>query len=151
MSAAPKQCPKDGGFIGSAGCTHPNHEHSELVKRLLAAGAPRPIDPADCDAALREGFYVNTKTGERVGFGPQLVEHLKHHSKADQRRRKRLLPYAIKTVTSGKRKPNPQGGKGSWKYAKWFEEGGFGLLVLTDAHGDVEDVFDIIPKERRSA
>ena len=99
---------------------------------------------------LRGGFNVNTKIGGHVGFGIQLVEHLKHHSKADQRRRKRLLPYAIKTVTSGKRTANPQGGKGSWKYAQWFEDSGLGLLVLTDAHGDVED-FDIIPKERRSA
>lgn len=144
MSEDSKHCPQDGGWIGDAGCTHPNHEHSALVKRLLATKTPRPIDPRDCDAALREGFYVNTKTGERVGFGPQLAEHLGHHGKADQRRRKRLLPYAIKTVTSGKRKPNPKGGKGSWGYAKRFEKDGFGLLVLTDEHGNVEDVFDII-------
>ena len=31
----PDRCPQDGGFIGSCGCTHPNHEHSELVKAVL--------------------------------------------------------------------------------------------------------------------
>lgn len=35
-----ERCPQDGGFVGECGCTHPNHEHSELVKGLLAAGSP---------------------------------------------------------------------------------------------------------------
>ena len=89
-------CPQDGGFIGDAGCTHPNHRHSELVKGLLA-DKPHPISPHDCDAALREGFYVNTAFNTRVGFGPHLDEHIRYHSIADQNRRKANLLYAIAT------------------------------------------------------
>ena len=138
--------PQDGGFIGDAGCTHPNHQHSELVKSLLAA-KPRPISPAECEAALREGFYVNTAFNTRVGFGAQLMEHIDHHNPADQRRRKINLLYAVATVKGGKRGRNPKGGPGSFAYARNID--GRGFLVLTDAHGNVEDVFDIIPRGRR--
>ena len=31
-----EHCPQDGGFIGDAGCTHPNHQHSELVKGIMS-------------------------------------------------------------------------------------------------------------------
>ena len=139
-------CKQDGGFIGDAGCTHPNHQHSELVKGLLASKA-HPISPADCEAALREGFYVNTAFNTRVGFGAQLMEHIKHHSKADQNRRKVNLLYAVATVKSGKRGPNPKGGPGSFAYARNID--GKRFLVLTDEHGNVEDVFDIIPRGAR--
>lgn len=147
MSGDVKQCPKDGGFIGDAGCSHPNHEHSALVKELMQGRTLRRITPQECDRALAEGFYVNTQGGGRVGFGEKLAEHIGHHSAADQRRRKILLMYAVKTVKGGQRKPNPKGGAGSYAYAKNFE--GFGMLVLTDKAGNVEDVFDIIPRERR--
>ena len=143
-----EHCPQDGGFIGDAGCTHPNHQHSDLVKGLLAAAkSPRPISPHECDAALREGFYVNTATGQRVGFGHHLDEHIKHHGMRDQRRRKVNLLYAIATVKGGKRGANPQGGPGSFAYARNF--GNKKFLVLTDDRGNVEDVFDIIPPGRR--
>ena len=56
-------CPQDGGFIGDAGCTHPNHQHSEFVKSMLEAKTPRTVSPADCDRALHEGFYVNSADG----------------------------------------------------------------------------------------
>ena len=36
-------CPQDGGFIGDAGCTHPNHQHSEFVKSMLEAKTPRTV------------------------------------------------------------------------------------------------------------
>lgn len=140
------RCPQDGGFIGNAGCTHPNHQHSELVKGLLSS-KPRTISPADCDAALREGFYVNTAFNSRVGFGAQLAEHIDHHNPADQRRRKINLLYAIATVKGGKRGRNPKGGPGSFAYARNID--GRKFLVLTDEHGIVEDVFDIIPHGRR--
>ena len=140
-----EHCPQDGGFIGDAGCTHPNHRHSELVRGLLAA-KPHPIPPRDCDAALREGFYVSTAFNTRVGFGPHLDAHIRHHSAADQNRRKANLLYAIATVKGGKRGPNPKGGPGSFAYARNID--GKRFLVLTDEHGNVEDVFNIIPPGR---
>ena len=139
-------CPKDGGFIGDAGCTHPNHEHSEQLKRLLS-GKPRTISPRECDAALAEGFYVNTAYNTRVGFGAQLAEHINHHGHRDRIRRKVNLLYAVATVKGGKRGPNPKGGPGSSAYARVID--GRRFLVLTDDHGNVEDVFDIIPGERK--
>ncbi len=51
------RCPQDGGFIGDAGCSHPNHGHSELVRGLLAS-KPRAISPREADAALREGSFA---------------------------------------------------------------------------------------------
>ena len=49
------------------------------------------------------------------------------------------------TVKGGKKAPNPKGGAGSFAYAKRF--GNMKVLVLTDSHGQVEDVFNIIPKK----
>lgn len=137
-------CPQDGGFMGDAGCTHPNHQHSEFVKSILEAKTPRTVSPADCDRALREGFYVNSADGKRVGFGRQLAEHMAHHNPADKARRRSHLLYAVSTVKSGRKAPNPKGGPGSSAYAKRF--GNMKVLVLTDSHGQVEDVFNIIPK-----
>ena len=64
-----EHCPKDGGFIGEAGCTHPNHEHSELVKSMLS-GETRMVSEDDATAALREGFYIKNPNGKQLGFGP---------------------------------------------------------------------------------
>lgn len=74
------------------------------------------------------------------------MEHIRHHSQADQRRRKISLLYAVATVKGGKRGKNPKGGEGSFAYARDF--GDFKMLVLTDEHGNVEDTFDIIPKRK---
>ncbi len=143
-----KHCPQDGGFIGKSGCTHQNHQHSEFVKSLIAsASSPHKITPADCDRALREGFYVNTASGARVGFGEHLSNHLGHHNAHDQVRRKMLLLYAVSAVKSGKKGRNPKGGANSFAYAKTF--GDTQVLVLTDEKGQVEDVFSIIPKRGR--
>jgi hypothetical protein len=140
-----KNCSQDGGFIGKSGCTHPNHNHSELVKGLIAkAKKPCLISSREADAALREGFYVNSAYTTRVGFGEKLIIHIGHHNKADQNRRKTHLLYAIATVKSGKRGPNPKGGPGSYAYAKNID--GKKFLVLTDKEGQVEEVFNIIPR-----
>ncbi len=141
-----EHCPQDGGFIGDAGCTHPNHQHSELVKSLLAS-KPKAISPQDCDAALAEGFYVNSAFNTRVGFGNKLSVHIDHHNHKDRIRRKVNLLYAVATVKGGRRGTNPKGGPGSYAYARNID--GRRFLVLTDEHGIVEDVFDIIPGERR--
>ncbi len=99
------------------------------------------------DMALREGFEVDTAFSTRVKFGDKLAEHIRHHNPADQRRRKIHLLYAIATVRGGRRMPNPQGGSGSFAYERSFD--GLKIRVLTDANGNVEDVFDIIPPGRR--
>ena len=138
-------CPQDGGFIGKAGCTHKNHQHSPLVKSLLAS-KPKTISPNDCDAALAEGFYVNSAFNTRVGFGKKLATHIDHHNQQDRIRRKVNLLYAVATVKGGKRGPNPKGGPGSYAYARNID--GRRFLVLTDEDGIVEDVFDIIPGRR---
>ncbi len=138
-----EHCPQCGGFIGDAGCNSPRHKYSASLTALLKA-KPRDITVEEFDKALDEKFYVNTaKAGVRVGFGKRLLTHLAHHSAADQKRRKKKLLYAVATVKSGKRKRNPQGGPGSWAYAKRFDWGK--VLVLTDKNGMVEDCFNIIP------
>ena len=70
-----EHCPQDGGFIGDAGCTHPNHQHSELVKGIMS-GEPAMISPRDATAALNEGFYVKNPEGKQVGFGKKLLADL---------------------------------------------------------------------------
>ena len=77
-----EHCPQDGGFIGDAGCTHPNHKHSELVKRIMS-GEPKMISAADATAALTEGFYVKNPEGKQVGFGKKLLVHLDTQDPAD--------------------------------------------------------------------
>ena len=65
-----KKCPQDGGFIGDAGCTHPNHQHSELVKKVISSSAnPSMMSETDATDALTEGFYVSDPSGKRLGFG----------------------------------------------------------------------------------
>lgn len=142
----PEQCPKDGGFIGSCGCTHPNHEHSALVKQVIADSRdPYEIEPDDAAAALEEGFYVNSRHGTRVGFGRQLLEHIRDsHDPDEADNRLAKLLYAVDTAKTGRRKPNPQGGAGSFGYAKQFR--GFRILVLTDTEGVVERAFTFFDK-----
>lgn len=131
---------------GSSDSSPKTTENSNLVKQLLAS-RPRPITPAECDAALKEGFQVNTAFNTQVKFGAKLEEHIKHHNPADQRRRKINLLYAVATVKGGRRMANPQGGPGSFAYERNFD--GMKFRVLTDANGNVEDAFDIIPPGRR--
>ena len=79
----PNNCPQDGGFIGKSGCTHPNHNHSELVKRIISE-EPKTISTKDAEAALKEGFYVRNPEGKQVGFGQKLLTHLEaHHLEGD--------------------------------------------------------------------
>ena len=101
-----ERCPQDGGFIGECGCTHPNHQHSELVKGIIVNAMPRGrlhlISEADAEAALKEGFYVNDPSGKRVGFGHGLLEHIDNdpnHAPEDAKARKQRLIYAVQTVT----------------------------------------------------
>jgi hypothetical protein len=144
-----EHCSQDGGFIGKAGCTHPNHQHSELVKGLLAEKAPRMISAVDCDAALKEGFYVDSVNGKRIGFGSSLDRHLNEdhalQPKDAEARKKRLL-YAIDAVRSpDKEDSNHQGLAGRTAYIKSFD--GFGVMAIADTEGsNIEQVFNIIPK-----
>lgn len=142
------RCPQDGGFIGEAGCTHPNHRHSDLVRGLLE-GELREISPGDCDRALTEGFYVDSPEGRRVGFGKALARHLNidHASQGrDMENRKARLLYAIDAV----RRPDKvetahKGLAGRTAYLKAFD--GFGIMAIADSGGNgIEYVFNIIPK-----
>ena len=152
MSGEVNKCPQDGGFIGDSGCTHPNHEHSALVKGLLEKARlrePGMIDAHDAEQALREGFSVNTATaGIRVGFGKRLLEHTNSHREGKAMARKELLLYAVKTVRGGKRRPNPKGGPNSFGYAMRFEK--FGMLVCTDKEGQVEEAFTFFYDEKKA-
>ena len=48
-------CPQDGGFIGDAGCTHQNHQHSELVKKVLASASnPHEMSASDAEQLYEE-------------------------------------------------------------------------------------------------
>ena len=148
-----EHCPQDGGFIGDAGCTHPNHQHSELVKGLLAGSAPRghlhDITPDDAEAALREGFYVDGLNGKRIGFGKRLLDHIDgdiSHSDKDKDARKSKLMYAISTVRHPDRvESNHRGYPGRTLYTKAFGE--FGIFAISDTvTGNVESVFTIFPR-----
>ena len=139
------RCPQDGGFLGDAGCTHPNHEHSELVRRILADTPPDMVSIADADAALSEGFYVDGPNG-RVGFGRNLKAHIEAHPQKDADGRKARLRFAIDAVRSPDTvETDHKDLDGRTAYMKSFD--GFGVMVVSGKAGDgVEDVFTFVPK-----
>ena len=146
-------CPQDGGFIGDAGCTHPNHQHSELVKSLLVGTDPRghlrEISPDEFDAAVSEGFYVDGANGQRMGFGKALLRHFNEDhdpNSTDIQNRKARLMYAIATVKyPDKVEWHHEGLQGRTAYTKAFDK--FGILAVSDREGkSIEDVFNIMPK-----
>ena len=148
-----KRCPQDGGFIGDAGCSHPNHQHSELVKGIVANAAPRGhlhlISAADAEAALREGFYVDDPSGKRIGFGKGLLAHIDSdttHSPEDAENRKRRLIYAVSTVTHpDKKEVNHRNIPGRTAYAKAFVD--FGILAITEPESEtIAKVFTFFPR-----
>ena len=141
-------CPQDGGFIGAAGCTHPRHAHSPLVKRILNAKTPTHITDAEARRALKEGFYVDLPNGERVGFGKTLLNHLDAHHHTDADARLKHLEYAIDTI----RHPDGVEKKhrliqGRTAYAKAYKN--FGMLVLADTEtGLVKQAFTFFPNRK---
>ncbi len=146
-------CPLDGGFIGDAGCTHPNHQHSELVKGIIANAYPRGhlhmVSPEDAATALREGFYVNDPSGKRIGFGEKLLTHIdsdSQHSPKDAAERKARLIYAVSTVMHpDKTETNHRSIPGRTAYAKAFED--FGILAVTEPESDtIASVFTFFPR-----
>ena len=144
-----EHCPQDGGFIGDAGCTHPNHQHSELVKSILASASPHLISEADAEAALNEGFYVPDPSGKRVGFGKGLLDHIDNdpnHSPEDAKARKQRLVYAVATVTHpDKIENNHRSIPGRTAYAKAFTD--FGILAITEPESDtIARVFTYFPR-----
>ena len=148
-----EHCPQDGGFIGDAGCTHPNHQHSELVKGIIANAAPRGhlhlISEAEAEAALTEGFYVKNPEGKQVGFGKGLLEHINNdtnHAPEDAKARKQRLIYAVQTVTHpDKTEKNHRSIPGRTAYAKAFDD--FGILAITEPEADViAKVFTYFPR-----
>ena len=144
----PNNCPQDGGFIGSSGCTHPNHNHSELVKHIIS-GAPKIISTKDAESALKEGFYVKNPEGKEVGFGEKLLTHLEaHHLKGDSDARKTRLMFAVKTVSNpDKVEKNHRNLEGRTLYSKSFEN--FGIIAISEKGNDtVEQIFTIVPKRK---
>ncbi len=142
-----EHCQQDGGFVGDSGCTHPNHQHSELVKRIVdGASRPTRITPREAEAALREGFHVNGPNGTRIGFGERLLDHIDAHGAKDAAGRKTFLQFAVNTVVSPARvDKNHRGLNGRTAYAKRFRD--FSMLVVSDsATNSVEEVFTIVPK-----
>ena len=137
-----EHCPEDGAFMGDAGCTHPNHQHSKLVQGIIADGKAkklRTVSEADCDAALTEGFYVDGPNGKRIGFGRKLLEHINEHDDAPQRKAKLL--YAVNTVMfPNKSENNHNRIEGRTAYFKSFKD--FGIEAITSKEGDkIEYVF----------
>lgn len=142
-----EHCPQDGGFIGDAGCTHPNHQHSELVKGIMS-GEPKMLSPRDAVAALEEGFYVKPPEGNRIGFGKKLLAHIESHAGGDANERKRRLMFAVKAVTTPDRvEKNHRGFESRTLYAKAFD--GFGMLAVTEKDSDsIEYAFTIVPNRK---
>jgi hypothetical protein len=143
-----KNCSQDGGFIGKAGCAHPNHQHSELVKRIIS-GEPKTISTSDAEAALKEGFYVKNPEGKQVGFGEKLLIHLEDHLEGDSNARKTRLMFAVKTVTNpDKVEKNHRSLSGRTLYSKAFEK--FGMIAISEKGSDtVEQIFTIVPKRKK--
>lgn len=144
----PNNCPQDGGFIGKSGCTHPNHNHSELVKRIIS-GEPKTISTKEAEAALKEGFYVRNPEGKQVGFGQKLLTHLEaHHLEGDSNARKTRLMFAVKTVTNpDKIEKNHRNLAGRTLYSKSFEK--FGIIAISEKGSDtVEQIFTIVPNRK---
>lgn len=145
------RCPQDGGFIGECGCTHPNHEHSELVKGLLSADSPAFIEEADADAALAEGFYVGGPNG-RVGFGKRIIDHWSdarpghEHKPEDVKSRKERLAFAIETVRNpDAMDDNIPGHPNRISYTKGFRR--FGIVVFSDPTNKEQAIaFTYVPK-----
>ena len=150
----PDRCPNDGGFIGASGCTHPNHQHSELVQGIIdGVESPRMLSVEEAEAALKEGFFVEGPK-KRVGFGKNLLEHVEKHDEEDAKGRKMRLAYAVSTVVNpDKVEENHRGIEGRTAYTKAFD--GFGVLAVSGVESDdVDDMFTIIPKRglrKRSA
>ena len=143
-----KNCPQDGGFIGKSGCTHPNHQHSELVKRIIS-GEPKTISTREAEAALKEGFYVSNPEGKQVGFGLKLLTHLEaHHLEGDSNARKTRLMFAVKAVTNpDKVEKNHRSLSGRTLYSKAFDN--FGIIAVSEKDSDtVEQIFTIVPKRK---
>ena len=143
-----EHCKQDGGFIGDAGCTHPNHQHSELVKSIMS-GKPRMISEQDAETALKEGFYVPNPNGKRIGFGEDLLKHIEgdvSHGENDIVERKRRLMFAVATVTNpDKTDPNHRSIPGRTAYAKAFDD--FGILVITGPDNEtVDKVYTYFPR-----
>lgn len=140
-------CPQDGGFIGDAGCTHPNHQHSELVKRIMS-GEPKTISTREAEAALREGFYITNPEGKRVGFGKRLLTHIETHLDGDADARKTRLMFAVHAVAHpDKVERNHKGVEGRTLYAKAFD--GFGMIAISAKDGDdLESIFTIVPNRK---
>ena len=141
----PNRCPKDGGFIGQSGCTHPRHVHSPKVQALLAEKTPHRIPVADANAALNEGFYVDNPDGARVGFGWNLKGHLDNHGFAEGLKRKESLLYAIDTVRTTRPQPSAKN-NGYLEYAKVY--GSFSVLAVASPDGQLEEMITFyLPKK----
>ena len=145
-----KKCPQDGGFIGDAGCTHPNHQHSELVKKVISSSTnPSMMSEADATSALTEGFYVSDPSGKRLGFGKGLLNHIDNdpnHAPGDAKARKERLQFAVATVTHPDRKEtNHRMIPGRTAYTKAFKD--FGIIAITEKESDaIAKVFTYFPR-----
>ncbi len=139
-------CPNDGGFLGEGGCTHPNHEHSPLVKKLLTADQPERMSVSDCDTALDEGFTVKSADGTDTAFGKSLKVHLDAHTEKDANNRKQCLAYAVDAVKTTQPETNHRGIPGRKAYAKSYKD--FGIITIADKNNTIDEVFTIVRKRK---
>ena len=150
------RCSQDGGFVGDCGCTHPNHEHSELVKGLLNAETPEFITEADGEAALLEGFFVDGVDPDgneyTVGFGHKILDHWNDprpghtHDPKDIKARKERLGFAVDTAKHPEKvEKNHQDYQGRTLLFKAYKR--FGMSVIADPGNDNRiEAFTFIPK-----
>ncbi|MCL1857324.1 MAG: hypothetical protein FWF84_06790 [Kiritimatiellaeota bacterium] len=138
-------CPKDGGFIGKSGCTHPNHVYSAETQRLLDS-PPKTITAKEADAALGEGFYIQSKNGDRVGFGKPLKAHLDEKEEKDATKRKQHLLHAVDAVRTTAPEENHRL-PGRKLYMKEIGDGS-SVIAISDKSGNVDDVITIMRKRK---
>lgn len=118
--------------------------------RKLTEGEPGFVTPEDADAALEEGFEVESPEG-RVRFGKELADHLSGggHAAKDVAARKARLAFAVDTVAHPDEVEKSHRGDGrQTAYKKSFEE--FGIMAVTGRDSEsIEYVFTFFPDRKR--
>lgn len=148
-------CDKCGAFIGKCGCTNPECRRSEKTQSLIDKETPEKITEAECDDALKEGFYIRDKEGNKVGFGEPLLIHLdKDKNEEDRRDRKEHLLFGMDAVRHyDSRKVHEIDGEKRPTYFKRLEGKKKGIVVVagpenSDDEGLIHYVFTIHKRKK---
>ena len=121
-------------------------KHSPKLQTLLD-GAPQRISIEEADAALNEEIHVSDPDGKKVLFGQSLKRHIEEdgHGSEDTAGRKKKLLYAVDAVKNPDSISDSTRGENRTVYQKSFD--GFSMMAIADEKGEVNEVFNIIPRK----